>query len=97
MISARNCSGGTEQRFDLAHSHKTDPAKSAAEKIQIALASTLPKNLQALLNYESLLSKGFHRALHTLQAMQQRRLDVIDGEATQVLADNVSETPQETR
>jgi hypothetical protein len=76
-------------------SHKTDPAKSTAEKFQYALSNTLPKNLQALLNYESLLSKGFHRALNTLTSMQQRRMDVIDGEATEVIADSASETPQD--
>jgi hypothetical protein len=58
--------------------------KTSAEKFLFALSRSLPTNLQVLMNYESLLNKGFYRALSTLMNLQKKRTDIIDGQATTI-------------
>lgn len=62
-----------------------NPGNTTDKKIQYAMSHTLPKNLHVLINYETQLTKGFHRALSTLHTLQKKRRDAIDGEAVTIM------------
>jgi len=74
-------------RCDHFLTSSVNPGKSSEDRFLQALSHWLPANLQALLNYENLLNKAFHRALSTLRNLQDKRQEVIVGEAV-ALPDN---------
>lgn len=74
-------------RCDHFLTSSVNPGKSSEHKFLHVLSHSLPTNLQALLNYEHLLNKAFHRALSTLRNLQDKRQEAIVGEAV-ALPDN---------
>jgi hypothetical protein len=77
------------RQFEVYLTSSLNKGETSAEKFYYALSHAMPTNMQALMNYEALLNKGFHRALATLQNLQKRRSEIIDGQATAIAEDTV--------